>query len=86
MAVAIFVSAFVALTLTPMLCSRLLSLGTSAAREGFVGAAARGFDRAIEGIAIRYERLLRTALSHRVWTVLLVFAAVGCSVLLFLGA
>jgi len=84
-AVAIFVSAFVALTLTPMLCSRLLSLGTSAGREGFIGAAARGFDRAIEGIAIRYERLLRTALSHRVWTVLLVFAAVGCSVLLFLG-
>jgi multidrug efflux pump len=84
-AVAIFISAFVALTLTPMLCSRLLSLGTSASRPGLVGAVARGFDRSIERFATHYERLLHTALSHRVWTVVLVLAAVACSVLLFFG-
>jgi multidrug efflux pump len=84
-AVSICVSAFVALTLTPMLCSRMLSLGTSASRKDVVGKLAQSFDRALEGLSVRYERALTTALRHRIWTVVLVVATVALSVLFFFG-
>ena len=83
--VSIGVSAFVALTLTPMLCSRMLALGTSASRGGLVGRVAQGFDRALEVLSHRYERALARALRHRVWTVIVVIGTVVLSVLFFFG-
>jgi multidrug efflux pump len=83
--VAVLVSSFVALTLTPMLCSKLLSLATTANRRNVFGAAARRFDAALERLASRYSRLLTIALSHRTWTVGIVTIAVVLSVFFFLG-
>ncbi len=83
--VSVTVSAFVALTLTPMLCSRWLSLGTTAQRPGTLGALARAFDRWLESFSRGYDRLLTAALDHRGWTVVIVLASVAVSVLLFMG-
>ncbi len=83
--VSIVVSAFVALTLTPMLCSRMLSLGTTAQRPGKIGAVARAFDHWLERFSQRYDALLTAALDHRGWTVVVVIVSVAVSVLLFIG-
>jgi HAE1 family hydrophobic/amphiphilic exporter-1 len=58
--VAILASAFVSLTLTPMMCSRLLTVSHSAAdsRVGIGGALERAFDSMLLG----YDRLLRLCL------------------------
>jgi len=67
---AVIVSGFVALTLTPMLCSKLLRHNPSPGR----------FDRGMETVLTRltegYTQALRWTLSHR-WVVLLVMAAAG---------
>ena len=61
--VAILASAFVSLTLTPMLCSKWLKVdaGHSNARSGPLGFLERGFDRLLAG----YERGLDWSLAHR---------------------
>lgn len=59
----VLVSWFVSLTLTPMLCSRYLTLGEDRGRV--YGTLRRGFDR-LDGL---YRRLLGVALRHR-WLVL----------------
>jgi multidrug efflux pump len=67
---AVIVSGFVALTLTPMLCSKLLRHNPSPGR----------FDRGMETLLTRltagYTLALRWTLSHR-WVVLVVMAAAG---------
>ncbi|MGH7731414.1 MAG: efflux RND transporter permease subunit [Candidatus Eiseniibacteriota bacterium] len=80
-AVSVMISGFVALTLTPMLCSRMLKR-TAGGGPGVIdeqeasghGAGepvepARGwrgaFDRFFHGLHVNYERLLRGALAHR---------------------
>jgi multidrug efflux pump len=74
-AVAVAISGFVALTLTPMLCSRMLKPlhGTGRSRLS------RGFDAFFAGLDRAYERILRGALRHR-WIPL------GVAVLLVGGA
>ncbi len=61
LAVAILISGFVALTLTPMLCSKILKPlhGTSTSW------ASRSFDAFFEGLNRFYDRTLRWAVSHR---------------------
>ena len=81
--VAVSVSSFVALTLTPMLCSRFLSVGTSANRPGLFGRAARGFDRILQHAADFYARMLDSALGHRGWMVVIIAATAVASVWLF---
>jgi len=81
--VAVAVSGFVALTLTPMLCSRVLSLGTTAGKQNTLGRMARAFDRGVSSTAAAYERTLRVALHHRVATIALLLATTGASVGLF---
>lgn len=83
--VAIIVSSFVALTLTPMLCSKMLSLATTSKRKDAIGAAARGFDAGLDRLASRYSGFLDKALRHRGWTVAVVVLAVVASVLCFVG-
>jgi multidrug efflux pump len=67
---AVLVSGFVALTLTPMMCSKLLRHNASP------GAFDRGMERFLVGLATRYEGGLRWVLAHR-WVVLVVMAASG---------
>ena len=79
LAVAVLISGFVALTLTPMLCSRLLKPlhGTG------TGWASRSFDTFFEFLDNAYHRILRGALRHRVWMVAGAVLAVLVSVVLF---
>ena len=76
LAIAIVISAVVSLTLTPMMCSRLLSHG----KEGPIAMrVARGFD----AIIAFYGRVLRVVLRHRVATMLVFLATLIATVLLY---
>jgi multidrug efflux pump len=78
-AVAVLISGFVALTLTPMLSSKILKPlhGTG------TGWASRSFDAFFDGLNRLYDRLLRRALAHPRITVGGALAAVLASMLLF---
>ena len=74
---AVIVSGFVALTLTPMMCSKLLRHNPSPNRFD------RGMERALVGLSNGYGSVLRWVLTQR-WIVLLVMgAAAGGSAWLF---
>jgi multidrug efflux pump len=78
-AVAVLLSAFVALTLTPLLCSRILAVDVP---RGIF----RHFDAGLRRVSAAYARLLGRALHHRGWVVTVGTAtAAGCLVL-FLAA
>ncbi len=70
-AAAIVISTFIALTLTPMLCSRVLRVRKNHNRVYY--ALENGFNRLGDG----YARVLRVSLNHRAWVVLLAIAAFG---------
>ncbi len=55
---AVVISGFVALTLTPMLCARILRVPKSH------GAVYKSLERGFEGLATGYARLLRRAVAH----------------------
>ncbi|HSQ61463.1 MAG TPA: efflux RND transporter permease subunit, partial [Acidobacteriota bacterium] len=61
-AVAVLLSGFVALTLTPMLCSRILRGG---AEEEHRSGLSRRINRLIEALTRSFEEALRAALDHR---------------------
>ncbi len=82
-AVAVCASSFIALTLTPMLCSRFLQLGTTATKKGAFGAVARAFDAWLERLAKVYVRALAWTLDHRAMMIGVLVAAVVASVGLF---
>ncbi|HQC98417.1 MAG TPA: efflux RND transporter permease subunit, partial [Aquabacterium sp.] len=67
---AVLVSGFVALTLTPMMCSKLLKHNPTPNRFD------RGMERALVALSNGYGRVLRWTLGQR-WIVLLVMAAAG---------
>jgi multidrug efflux pump len=66
----VIISAFVALTLTPMMASRILK-ETHQTRHNFV---IRGFERMLTGFNNAYRRTLEWSLGHR-WVVMLVAVA-----------
>ncbi|MCK6420311.1 MAG: efflux RND transporter permease subunit [Aquabacterium sp.] len=77
---AVLVSGFVALTLTPMMCSKLLRHNSTP------GAFDRGMERFLVAMAARYEGALRWVLTNR-WVVLVVMAtSAGGSWWLFANA
>jgi multidrug efflux pump len=78
-AVAVLISGFVALSLTPMLSSQILRPlhGTSSSW------ASRSFDKFFEWLNRVYERSLRTALAHRILIVTGGIAALGLGFFLF---
>lgn len=78
-AVAVLISGFVALTLTPMLCSRMLK---EHAQEGRVGRAAR---RGFEVIDRFYDRLVRGALVRRRLVMVTTVLILGAIALLYRG-
>jgi hydrophobic/amphiphilic exporter-1 (mainly G- bacteria), HAE1 family len=80
-AVAILVSGFVSLTLTPMLASRFLRVNHSARHGVFYNALERFF----QGINHAYDRSLLFVLRHRPATLAVAFALLGASIWLFLG-
>ena len=75
----IIVSAFVSLTLTPMMASRFLK-PPSETRHGRLYAAS---ERAFEGMLRAYERGLDVVLRHRFVTLCVFFATLALSVFLF---
>ncbi len=75
---AVIVSGFVALTLSPMMCSKLLR------HEKKHGAVYVGIERFLEGLTSAYRRALTRALDLR-WLVMLAFAVVAGSSVLLLG-
>jgi len=78
-AVAVLISGFVALTLTPMLSSRILKPlhGTGA------GWASRSFDSFFDWLNRTYGRVVRVALAHRRITLAIALLAVGASIVIF---
>jgi multidrug efflux pump len=77
-AAAVVVSGFVALTLTPMMCSRLLH------HEASHGKVYNALERFFEGMAAGYERLLRRSLARKgiVVALFVVIAAAGAALFL----
>jgi len=77
MAGAVVISGFVALTLTPMLCAKILRVSHEH------GPVFQVFERGFNAIAERYAKLLRGALRHRGLVVLGTVVTVGLAVVLF---
>jgi multidrug efflux pump len=79
LAVAILISGFVALTLTPMLCSKILKPlhGTSNSW------ASRSFDYFFNWLNRAYDRTLRFAIAHRVLMIVVALGAVVASAAIF---
>jgi len=78
---AIVVSAFVSLTLVPMLASRFL---TDAAHHQRPGALVRGFERGFEALLRGYTRSLDAALRHRGLVLGVALATIVATVWLFM--
>ena len=80
-AVAILVSGFVSLTLTPMLASRFLHLPHAQRRGVFY----RALERFFEGMTSAYDHTLRAVLKHRLVTLLFSFVLLAGTVWMFFG-
>ena len=79
-AVAVLLSGFISLTLTPMLGSRFLNVDHTA-RHGLVH---RAFEAAFLALARFYESTLRMVLRHRFTTAVIAVAFLGGTIYLFL--
>ena len=77
----IVVSAFVALTLTPMMCSRFLKAEHQTKHGRIYAWTERGFDALLRG----YERMLDVCLRHRFLTLMIFFATIAMTALLFVS-
>src|SRR5207249_820893 len=78
-AAAVSISGFVALTLTPMLCAKILRVPH---RQSKLAAT---LEHAIRGVTTRYERALGAALRHRVIVLAGVSALVALAIATFLN-
>jgi multidrug efflux pump len=79
LAVTIVISAFVSLTLVPMMCARLIRHRPESERNRFDLAAERSFNRIIEG----YGRALEVVLEHQPLTLFIALATLALTVLLY---
>ncbi|MFK8258225.1 MdtB/MuxB family multidrug efflux RND transporter permease subunit [Erwinia sp. AnSW2-5] len=80
LAVAILISAIVSLTLTPMMCARMLSVESLRKQNRFSRASEAIFER----IIARYGRLLQKVLKHQWLTLGVAFGTMALTVLLWL--
>jgi len=78
--VTILISAVVSLTLTPMMCARLLRHTRESEQGLFYRASQRAFDRAIE----EYGKTLRWVLNHQTATLTVALATLVLTVLLYI--
>jgi multidrug efflux pump subunit AcrB len=79
-AAAIVVSVIVSLTLTPMMCARLLTPESRAA----AGPVSTALERFFDGLVKLYDRGLTTALRHRFITLMAMIFTVALTVVLFI--
>ena len=79
LAVTIVISAFVSLTLVPMMCARLIRHRPESERNRFDLAAERGFNRIVDG----YGRALEVVLDHQPLTLFIALATLALTVLLY---
>jgi multidrug efflux pump len=77
---AVIVSGFVALTLTPMMCSKLLRHNPAPNRFD------RGMEQVLVWITGRYRQLLGGVLGHRWMMIVVMFACAGASAWLYMTA
>jgi HAE1 family hydrophobic/amphiphilic exporter-1 len=80
-AVAIIVSGFVSLTLTPMLCARVLRTHREGEKQNFV---LRMFEAMFKGWLRGYEWSLDKVIAHKFIVLMITFATVAASVWLYL--
>ena len=78
-AIAIVISVIVSLTLTPMMCARLLKAENDA-RPGLV---TRSLERFFDGLVALYDRALIVALRHRLITLMVMISTVAATFILF---
>jgi multidrug efflux pump len=78
--IAVVVSAIISLTLTPMMCSRLLR--HTPAHRG--GALARAFNGAIERTVDLYRSSLEWVLRHQTATLVVTFATLAATIALYI--
>jgi len=78
--VTIVVSAIVSLTLTPMMCSRLLRHS-----DGTGNPVTRAFNRAVDRMVEAYRRGLERVLRHQTLTLLITLATVGATIWLYVA-
>jgi len=79
-AVAIVVSVVVSLTMTPMMCARVLT-AESETRPGLLS---RALERFFDGLAAAYDRGLVVALHHRFVTLLVMISTIAATLVLFI--
>jgi multidrug efflux pump len=79
LAVTILVSALVSLTLTPMMCSKLLKQRAAEQESRFY----RASERAWNSVIAYYDRTLQWVLRHQTGTLLVAIATLGLTVLLY---
>ncbi|MGC2197598.1 MAG: MdtB/MuxB family multidrug efflux RND transporter permease subunit [Terriglobales bacterium] len=80
LAVTILVSAVVSLTLTPMMCAKLLKTKASSHHGRFYEASERLYQRVID----RYGSTLQWVLKHQTATLIVTFATLAFTILLFI--
>jgi multidrug efflux pump len=80
LAVTILVSAFVSLTLTPMMCAKLLKHHPAHEQSWFYRTSERWFDTAIA----YYGRTLKVVLRYRTTTLIVTFATLVATILLYI--
>lgn len=80
LAIAILISAFVSLTLTPMMCARLLSQESLRKQNRFAKASERFFSRVIE----HYSRWLKVVLNHPSKMLMVILSTLVLTGLLYL--
>ena len=78
-AISIVISVIVSLTLTPMMCARLLK-AEGEARPGLV---TRTLERFLDGLVGVYDRALTVALRHRLITLFVMISTVAATLVLF---
>jgi hydrophobe/amphiphile efflux-1 (HAE1) family protein len=79
LSIAIAISALISLTLTPVMCARLLREGTTQGQ----GRVARLLERGFDGLLHGYDRALVWVLGHRLLMLAVTLATVGLSVYLY---
>jgi multidrug efflux pump len=78
--IAVVTSAIVSLTLTPMMCSRMLKHGVG----GHGNAVTRGFNRLVDGIIEIYRRSLEWVLRHESLTLIVTFGTLAATIWLYI--
>ena len=78
--IAVVTSAIVSLTLTPMMCSRMLKHGVG----GQGNAVTRGFNRLVDGIIEIYRRTLEWVLRHESLTLIVTFGTLAATIWLYI--